>query len=95
MKAAVVRAFGEPLVLEERPDPEPGPGQVRIRVEASALCPTDIHAVPSDRPVKPKPPFVAGHRGVGPVEELGEGVTHLRVGRRVAVPWLGAAWGRW
>src|ERR671912_628502 len=38
MKAAVVRAFGEPLVIEERPDPEPGPGQVRVRVEASGLC---------------------------------------------------------
>ncbi|MFI1711567.1 zinc-dependent alcohol dehydrogenase, partial [Streptomyces griseoruber] len=34
MKTAVVRAFGEPLVIEERPDPEPGPGQVRVRVEA-------------------------------------------------------------
>ncbi|MEV7015918.1 hypothetical protein [Streptomyces sp. NPDC093991] len=32
MKAAVVREFGEPLVIEERPDPEPGPGQVRVRV---------------------------------------------------------------
>lgn len=39
MKAAVVRSFGQPLVIEERPDPEPGPGrQVRIRVEASGLC---------------------------------------------------------
>ncbi|MFC8246234.1 hypothetical protein [Streptomyces chartreusis] len=31
MRAAVVRALGEPLVIEERPDPVPGPGQVRIR----------------------------------------------------------------
>jgi nucleotide-binding universal stress UspA family protein len=44
MKAAIVRAFGEPLVIEERPDPQPGPGQVRVRVEASGLCHTDIHA---------------------------------------------------
>ncbi len=65
MKAAVVRAFGEPLVIEERPDPEPGPGQVRIRVEASGLCHTDIHAAHGDWPVKPNPPFVPGHEGVG------------------------------
>ncbi|MEU3347241.1 alcohol dehydrogenase AdhP [Streptomyces sp. NPDC006700] len=94
MKAAVVRTFGEPLVVEERPDPEPGPGQVRVRVEACGLCHTDIHAAHGDWPVKPNPPFVPGHEGVGLVEKLGEGVTHLAVGQRVAVPWLGHACGR-
>jgi propanol-preferring alcohol dehydrogenase len=94
MKAAVVREFGAPLVLEERPDPEPGPGQVRVRVEASGLCHTDIHAAHGDWPVKPHPPFVPGHEGVGLVEKLGAGVLHLSVGDRVAVPWLGWACGR-
>ncbi|MGA5448183.1 alcohol dehydrogenase AdhP [Streptomyces umbrinus] len=94
MKAAVVRVFGEPLVIEERPDPEPGPGQVRVRVEASGLCHTDIHAAHGDWPVKPSPPFVPGHEGVGLVEALGDGVAHLSVGQRVAVPWLGKACGR-
>ncbi|WP_328494704.1 zinc-dependent alcohol dehydrogenase [Streptomyces sp. NBC_00414] len=94
MKAAVVRAFGEPLVIEERPDPEPGPGQVRVRVEASGLCHTDIHAAHGDWPVKPTPPFVPGHEGVGLVEARGDGVIHLSVGQRVAVPWLGRACGR-
>ncbi|MFD3791094.1 zinc-dependent alcohol dehydrogenase [Streptomyces cyaneofuscatus] len=94
MKAAVVREFGQPLVIEERPDPEPGPGQVRIRVEASGLCHTDIHAAHGDWPVKPTPPFVPGHEGVGLVDKLGEGVSRLAVGQRVAVPWLGSACGR-
>lgn len=94
MRAAVVRAFREPLVIEERPDPEPGAGQVSIRVEACGLCHTDIHAAHGDWPVKPRPPFVPGHEGVGLVEALGDGVTHLAVGERVAVPWLGWACGR-
>ncbi|MEU1177802.1 zinc-dependent alcohol dehydrogenase [Streptomyces sp. NPDC005820] len=94
MKAAVVRAFGEPLVVEERPDPEPGPGEVRVRVEACGLCHTDIHAAHGDWPVRPSPPFVPGHEGVGLVEALGAGVTHLALGQRVAVPWLGSACGR-
>jgi propanol-preferring alcohol dehydrogenase len=94
MKAAVVRSFGQPLVIEERPDPEPGPGQVRIRLEASGLCHTDIHAAHGDWPIRPTPPFVPGHEGVGLVEALGAGVTHLAVGQRVAVPWLGWACGR-
>src|SRR5919198_6019277 len=93
MKAAVVRALGAPLVIEERPDPEPGPGQVRIRVEASGLCHTDIHAAHGDWPVKPTPPFVPGHEGVGMVEELGPGVTEVAIGDRVAMPWLGYACG--
>ncbi|MEU2878089.1 zinc-dependent alcohol dehydrogenase [Streptomyces sp. NPDC007070] len=94
MKAAVVRRLGEPLVIEERPDPEPGPGQVRVRLEASGLCHTDIHAAHGDWPVRPDPPFVPGHEGVGLVESLGAGVTHLAVGQRVAVPWLGKTCGR-
>jgi len=94
MKAAVVRALGEPLVIEDRPDPEPGPGQVRIRLEASGLCHTDIHAAHGDWPVEPQTPFVPGHEGVGRVEALGDGVTHLEIGQRVAVPWLGKACGR-
>ncbi len=93
MRAAVVRQFGEPLVIEERPIPEPGPGQVVIRMEASGLCHTDIHAAQGDWPVKPAPPFVPGHEGVGIVHAVGEGVTSPEIGQRVAVPWLGYACG--
>jgi alcohol dehydrogenase, propanol-preferring len=93
MKSAVVQQFGQPLVIEERPVPEPDPGQVVVRMEASGLCHTDIHAANGDWPVKPSPPFVPGHEGVGIVHATGEGVTHPRVGQRVAVPWLGYACG--
>jgi alcohol dehydrogenase, propanol-preferring len=93
MKAAVVREFGKPLVLEDRPIPRPGPGQVTIRMEASGLCHTDIHAANGDWPVKPTPPFVPGHEGVGTIVSLGAGVTSLQEGQRVAVPWLGYACG--
>jgi propanol-preferring alcohol dehydrogenase len=37
MRAAVVRHFHEPLVIEDRPIPTPGPGQVLVKVEASGL----------------------------------------------------------
>jgi propanol-preferring alcohol dehydrogenase len=94
MKAAVVREFGAPLVIEERPDPTPGPGQIVVGIEATGLCHTDIHAANGDWPVKPTPPFVPGHEGVGLVTGLGEGVTGISVGDRVAVPWLGRACGR-
>src|ERR1700750_3290782 len=93
MRAAVVKDFTQPLEITELPTPEPGPGEVLIRVEASGLCHTDIHAARGDWPVKPTPPFVPGHEGVGMLEQVGPGVSGHRVGDRVAIPWLGHACG--
>ena len=92
-RAAVVQRFREPLTLEQVPRHELAPGQVRVKVEASGLCHTDIHAAHGDWPVKPTPPFVPGHEGVGVVEELGPGVNEVKVGDRVAMPWLAYACG--
>jgi propanol-preferring alcohol dehydrogenase len=92
-RAAVVHDFAEPLVVEEVRPRALEAGQVRVRVEASGLCHTDIHAAHGDWPVKPSPPFVPGHEGVGIVVELGPGVTEVAVGDRVAMPWLGYACG--
>ena len=93
MKAAVVHSFTEPLRLEEIATPVPSRGEILVRIEASGLCHTDIHAAHGDWPVKPAPPFVPGHEGVGIVEVVGPGVTELAVGDRVAIPWLGYACG--
>ena len=93
MKAAVVRAFEEPLRIEDRPVPTPSHGQVQVKMETCGLCHTDIHAAHGDWPVKPTPPFVPGHEGVGIVTGLGRGVSGLAEGDRVAIPWLGYACG--
>jgi propanol-preferring alcohol dehydrogenase len=57
------------------------------------LCHTDIHAAHGDWPVKPNPPFIPGHEGVGIVVGLGAGVSDVAEGDRVALPWLGWACG--
>jgi alcohol dehydrogenase, propanol-preferring len=94
MRAAVVRDFHQPLAVEDRPIPEPGAEQVLVRIETCGLCHTDIHAARGDWPVKPSPPFVPGHEGVGIVEYVGPGNAHgLEQGMRVALPWLGYACG--
>ena len=93
MHAAVVTGFTSPLEIQDRPVPVPAAGQVLVRIEASGLCHTDIHAAHGDWPVKPTPPFVPGHEGVGIIESLGAGVTNRSVGERVALPWLGHACG--
>ncbi len=92
-RAAVVHSFTEPLTIEQVPKPELGPGQILVKVEASGLCHTDIHAAHGDWPVKPSPPFIPGHEGVGIVRELGPDVTEVALGDRVAMPWLGYACG--
>ena len=93
MKAAVVREFGQPLTIDEVPIPEVGPGQIRVAIQASGVCHTDLHAAHGDWPVKPKPPFIPGHEGVGFVEAVGAGVKWVREGDRVGVPWLYTACG--
>ena len=93
MKAAVVRAFGQPLVIEEVPVPRPGAGDILVKIEACGVCHTDLHAAEGDWPVKPEPPFIPGHEGVGHVVAVGEGVHHVREGDRVGIPWLYSACG--
>lgn len=93
MKAAVAKAFGQPLVIEQVPVPEVGPGQILVKIAATGVCHTDLHAVEGDWPVKPNPPFIPGHEGVGHVVKVGTGVTHLKEGDRVGVPWLYSACG--
>jgi propanol-preferring alcohol dehydrogenase len=93
MRAAVVTSFDEPLEVKEVPVAEPAAGQILVRIEASGLCHTDIHAARGDWPIKPNPPFVPRHEGVGIVEKTGPGVTEHAVGDRVAIPWLRRACG--
>jgi propanol-preferring alcohol dehydrogenase len=93
MKAAVVRAFKEPLVIQEVPIPALDAGQILVKITASGVCHTDLHAAEGDWPVKPKPPFIPGHEGVGHVAAVGAGVSHVKEGDRVGVPWLYTACG--
>jgi propanol-preferring alcohol dehydrogenase len=93
MRAAVVTAFGKPLALQEWDIPTPGPGQILVKTEACGVCHTDLHAANGDWPLKPVPPFVPGHEAIGVVVGLGAGVTSVREGERVGVPWLYSACG--
>jgi propanol-preferring alcohol dehydrogenase len=93
MKAAVVEEFGKPLILREWDIPTPEAGQILVKTEACGVCHTDLHAANGDWPLKPTPPFIPGHEGIGLVVEIGEGVTNVKVGDRVGVPWLYSACG--
>jgi len=88
MHAMVLTAPGAPLLFQERDDPVPEAGAVRVKIDACGVCRTDLHVVDGELPDICYP-IVPGHEVIGRVEELGPGVTALRVGERVGVPWLG------
>ncbi|WP_426191578.1 zinc-dependent alcohol dehydrogenase [Massilia sp. DWR3-1-1] len=93
MQAALVEAFGQALVIREVPVPQAGPGQILVKTEACGVCHTDLHAANGDWPLRPALPFIPGHEGIGIVTAVGAGVTSVREGDRVGVPWLYSACG--
>ena len=86
MRAAVLYAFGEPLVIEELEVDPPKAGEVLLRMAASGVCRSDRHTA---KGVHPHPlPIVLGHEGSGVVEAIGEGVQGLGPGDHVVCSWL-------
>jgi NADPH2:quinone reductase len=84
MRAIVVNEIGGPEVLAavEHPDPEPGPGEVVALTAAAGVNFIDIYRRSG---VYHQPlPYVPGHEGAGTVVAVGEGVTDVAVGDRVA-----------
>ena len=83
-KAIVVHQIGGPEVLsyEDWPVADPGPGQVALRQTAIGLNFVDTYQRSGLYPVKT--PFVAGNEAAGVVTAVGDGVTDLKVGDRVA-----------
>jgi Zn-dependent alcohol dehydrogenase len=82
-RAAVCRAFGKPLTIEELELAPPGPGEVRVRIAACAICHSDIFYM--DGAWGGELPAVYGHEAAGIVEEIGAGVTHLAPGDHAVV----------
>ena len=83
MKAAVCRAFGEPLVIEDISIADPQAGEIRVKIAACAICHSDIlfaeGAWGGDLPA------VYGHEAAGVVETVGEGVSNVAPGDHVVV----------
>jgi (R,R)-butanediol dehydrogenase / meso-butanediol dehydrogenase / diacetyl reductase len=95
MKAARFHGPGD-IRIDDVPEPTVGPGQVKVDVEWCGICGTDLHEYlegPIFIPPKGSPhlltgqemPVVMGHEFAGVVSEVGEGVTHVKEGDRVAV----------
>ncbi|HSV06183.1 MAG TPA: alcohol dehydrogenase catalytic domain-containing protein, partial [Candidatus Binatus sp.] len=69
MKAAVMRAIGEPLHIEQVQVDAPGPREVLVRTAAAGVCHSDLHVLEGSLP-SPLP-TVLGHEPAGVVEAVG------------------------
>jgi D-arabinitol dehydrogenase (NADP+) len=78
---AVIYDRPESHALTVVPDPIPGPGEVVLGMTMTGICGTDVHIHHGD--FGPRYPLVAGHEILGVIEQVGPGVTDLRVGDRV------------
>ncbi len=84
MHAGVIAAPGQ-AALQMLEPPEPGPGQVLVRLEGSGVCASSLPLWEGREWFSyPQPPGAPGHEGWGRVAALGEGVTGLQEGDRVA-----------
>lgn len=84
MRSIRIHDTGGPEVLkvEDVPVPDPEPGEVRVRVEAAGLNFIDVYHRTGAYPAQT--PFTPGVEAAGVVDAVGEGVTELTVGDRVA-----------
>ena len=82
MKAAVMVAYREPLVVREVPDPEPGRNGAVVRIEANGICRSDWHGWCGDWPKLFPLPHVLGHEMCGTIEEVGPEAASICRGRR-------------
>jgi len=91
MKAALLREFGKPLVIEDVESPEPANGQVLVRVAACGVCHSDVHVAQGEwEGFKSRMPMpvIMGHEVAGTVVKVGTGVHELREGDTVGIPWF-------
>jgi alcohol dehydrogenase (nicotinoprotein) len=85
-KAAVVYEVGKPIEIEELDLDGPRDGEVLIRYTHAGLCHSDVHIAHGD--LEARLPMVLGHEGAGIIEEVGPGVTRVKVGDHVVCSFI-------
>ncbi|NQW18454.1 MAG: zinc-binding dehydrogenase [Chloroflexi bacterium] len=95
MKALVYYGNKDVRLETDWPEPSVGPGRVKLRILGSSICATDIeewqhgplwvaHETPN--PISGRQvPLILGHEAAGEVIEIGDGVTGVEIGQRVAI----------
>ncbi|WP_394616217.1 NADP-dependent oxidoreductase [Lentzea sp. JNUCC 0626] len=90
MRAIIQNEFGGPITLTDVPKPAPLPTEVLVRVHAAGVNPVDWKTRAGSGMAGVQTfPFINGWDVSGVVEEVGFGVTTLKVGDEVyGMPWF-------
>jgi D-arabinose 1-dehydrogenase-like Zn-dependent alcohol dehydrogenase len=84
MRAMILNAYGDRLVMSELPVPIPGPGELLVQVKASGLCGTDLKIIQGKLNIGPLP-HILGHEIAGVVAGCGSDSDREWIRRRVAL----------
>ena len=87
MKAAVLEEINEPLGVRDVELTELKVGQVLVKILVSGLCGAQLHEIRGHKGNAKFLPHLMGHEGCGIVEEVGPGVTTVKVGDKVVMHW--------
>lgn len=87
MKAAVLEKIDAPLAIRDVELTELKVGQVLVKILVSGLCGAQLHEIRGHRGNAKFLPHLMGHEGCGIVEEVGPGVTTVKVGDKVVMHW--------
>lgn len=85
MKAALLKSLNN-FEIEEIEKPIPNKDEVLVKVQAAGICGSDIHKMQTEW--TRELPMVLGHEFSGIVDQIGENVTNVKAGDRVAVAHL-------
>ncbi|MEX1009088.1 MAG: Zn-dependent alcohol dehydrogenase [Acidimicrobiia bacterium] len=88
MRAAILQAYNEPLVVEEIKLADLGPRSVRVHVDASGVCHSDLSAQQGKVPMGT--PLILGHEGAGTVLAIGPEVARVKPGDRIIASFVPA-----
>ena len=97
MKALKLSEPGGVVTIQDVETPTPSDGEILVKMEASGLCYTDVHICDGDWAMidaKIKRDLTLGHEAIGIIEAVGPGVEDLKVGDRVAAPFLRSSCGK-
>ena len=87
MKAAVLEAINKPLALRNVQTTPLELGQVLVKVLVSGLCGSQLHEMKGNKGNNKYLPHLMGHEGCGIVQEVGLGVSTVKVGDKVVMHW--------
>lgn len=87
MRAAVLEKINSPLSIKDVELTPLKVGQVKVKIMVSGLCGAQLQEIAGLKGNEKFLPHLLGHEGCGIVEEVGEGVTRVKVGDKVVMHW--------